>query len=132
MDAPVWSVTPYGSETWTMKQEDIRRLEDLEMWIWRRTKKTSWTGHVTNEVMLAGIREDRAMIHPIRKRIGHILKGDSLPRTVIEGKTERKKRRGRPKQMMLNRMMADGYGKLKTEVQLREEWRCCILKPAKN
>src|SRR6218665_3017438 len=88
MDAPVWSVTPYGSETWTMKQEDIRRLEDLEMWIWRRTKKTSWTGHVTNEVMLAGIREDRAMIHPIRKRIGHILKGDSLPRTVIEKKTE--------------------------------------------
>jgi len=32
----VWSVALYGSETWTLQQEDIRRLEAFEIWIWRR------------------------------------------------------------------------------------------------
>ena len=31
----VWSVVSYGSETWTLIQEDIRSLEAFEMWIWR-------------------------------------------------------------------------------------------------
>jgi len=39
--------------------------------------------------------------------------------TVIEGKMEGKKRRGRPRQLLLDWMMADGYGKLKEEVQQR-------------
>ena len=32
----VWSVALYGSETWTIRKEDMRRLEAFEMWIWRR------------------------------------------------------------------------------------------------
>ena len=45
----VWSVVLYGSETWTMRKEDIRRLEAFEMWTWRRMEKISWTEHQTNE-----------------------------------------------------------------------------------
>jgi len=30
----IWSVVLYGSETWTMRKEDIKRLEAFEMWIW--------------------------------------------------------------------------------------------------
>ena len=33
----VWSVALYGSETWTLQKEDIRRLEAFKIWIWRRT-----------------------------------------------------------------------------------------------
>jgi len=29
----VWSVVSYGSETWTLRQEDIRSLEAFEIWI---------------------------------------------------------------------------------------------------
>ena len=32
------SVVLYGSETWTLRQEDIRSLEAFEMWTWRRSK----------------------------------------------------------------------------------------------
>ena len=39
----VWSIAVYGSETWTLQKEDIRRLEAFEMWIWRRMMKISWT-----------------------------------------------------------------------------------------
>ena len=40
----IWSMLLYGSETWTLWKEDIRRLEAFEMWIWRRMERISWIG----------------------------------------------------------------------------------------
>jgi hypothetical protein len=37
----VWSVALYGAETWTLRKEDIRWLNALEMWLWRRMAKVS-------------------------------------------------------------------------------------------
>ena len=37
----VWSVLLYGSESWTLRKEDMKRLEACEMWIWRRIQKIS-------------------------------------------------------------------------------------------
>jgi len=69
-------------------------------------EKISWTEHITYEEVLAGIGEERAIIHTIGKRqrkwIGYTLRGDSLLRTVIEMKMEEKKTRGRPRQKMLD------------------------------
>jgi len=53
-----------------------------------------------------------------------------LLRTVIEGKIRGKTTSGRPRQMMLDWMMADGYGKLKEEAQQREEWQHHTLEAA--
>ena len=38
----IWSVTLYASETWTLRKEDIKRLEAFEMWIWRRIERINW------------------------------------------------------------------------------------------
>ena len=43
--AVVWSVALYGSETWTMRKNEIDRLRAFEMWILRRMEKM-WIGHV--------------------------------------------------------------------------------------
>src|SRR5688572_33001859 len=78
----VWSVVLYGSETWTMRQEDIKRLEAFEMWIWRRMEKISWVERRTNEEILQLVEEKRSLIGTIRGRqkkwIGHILRSDTL------------------------------------------------------
>ena len=37
----VWSMLLYGAETWTLRKEDVRRLNAFEMWIWRRMEKVS-------------------------------------------------------------------------------------------
>ena len=74
----------------------------------------NWTEHT--EEVLAMIEEERVIIRTIRKRqrkwigiIGHMHTGDSLPRTVIEGKMEGTKTRGRPRQ--LDGSTGDGHGR---------------------
>src|SRR6218665_1959568 len=109
-----------------MRKEDIKRLEAFEMWTWRRMEKVSWTEHRANEEILETIGEEGSLIHTKETRqkkwIGHTLRGESLLKTVIEGKML-KKSRGRPRQMMLDWMMVEGYRKLKEQAQQREEWR---------
>src|ERR1700733_9708080 len=77
----VWSVVMYGSETWTLRKEDTKRLEALEMWIWRRMEKISWREHKTNAEVLQQVGEKRTMIETIRNRqrkwMGHILRSDN-------------------------------------------------------
>ena len=45
----------YGAETWTLRKEDVRRLNACEMWIWRRMEKVSWKDNVSNEEVLIRI-----------------------------------------------------------------------------
>jgi hypothetical protein len=35
-----------------LKKEYIRKLEALEIWLWRRMEKMSWTDKVTNDEVL--------------------------------------------------------------------------------
>ena len=44
----IWSVALYSAETWWLRKEDIR-IEALEMWIWRRMERISWTDKITTE-----------------------------------------------------------------------------------
>jgi hypothetical protein len=60
------------------------------MWCWRRIEKISWTDHVRNEEVLLRVKEQRNILHEIRKQkanwIGHILRKYCLLQRVIEGK----------------------------------------------
>jgi hypothetical protein len=132
----IWSVVLFGAETWTMRKEDIKRLEAFEMWIWRKMQKIKYTDHKKNEEVLKDVEEERSLIETIRKRqrnwMGHVLRHDSLLRTIIEGKMEGKKRRGRPRKMMLEWMMDKDYQKLKEEARNRSEWEKWIHRPAER
>jgi len=68
----------------------IQRLEAFEMWVWRRMEKTSWRDMKTNEEVLQLVQEKRSLMNLIWRRkknwIGHMLRGESLLREVIEGR----------------------------------------------
>ena len=134
----VWSVALYGAETWTMGKAEVERLEAFEMWLWRRMAKISWEDYKTNEEVLQMVQEERTLIETIRKRqrnwLGHMWRGDSLLRTVLEGRMEGKKPPGRPRKMMLDWLMdreeGRGYKEIKEKAQNRQEWSRWNLGPA--
>ena len=86
----IWSIALFGAETWALRAEDQKHLESFEMWCWRRMEKISWTDNVRNEEILLRVKEQRNILHEIRKRkanwIGHILRRNCLLHRVIEGK----------------------------------------------
>jgi hypothetical protein len=82
----------YGAETWTLRAVDQKHLESSEIWCWKRMEKISWTDHVRNKDVLLRVKEQRNILHEIRKRkvncIGHILRRNCLLQRVIEGKIQ--------------------------------------------
>jgi hypothetical protein len=55
-------------------------------------EKISWTDRVRNEEVLHRVKEERDIVHTIKRRktnwIGHILRRNCLLKHVIEGKLE--------------------------------------------
>jgi len=127
----VWPVVLYGCETWTMRKEEINRLNAFEMWVWRRMGKVSWMDKRTNEQVLSSMNEKRSLIKTIwdRKKnwIGHVVRGDGLMKLVLEGRMEGKRPRGRPRMGMIDDVLDETYGDMKRKAENRENWR--IWKP---
>ena len=49
---PVFPVTSYGCESWTVKKKERKKIDGFEMWCWRRMLKIVWTARRTNKSVL--------------------------------------------------------------------------------
>jgi len=105
-------------------QADRKRLEAMEMWIWRRMEKISWVDKISNEEVLQRINETKTMLDTIRKCkhvwLGHVLRYKSLLHDITEGRMKGKATQGR-KRMHLpakcpekKESMCHSKGQLKT------------------
>lgn len=56
----IWSVVLYGSETWSMRKD--------EMWIWKQIERISWTQHMSKKEVLYIVMEEKAIIQTIKQR----------------------------------------------------------------
>jgi len=95
-------------------------------------EKISWTDHERNEDVLLRVKEQRNILHGIRKRkanwIGHILHRNCLLQRVTEGKIqggiEVIERQGRRRRKLLDDLKErGGYSHLKEEALDRTMWR---------
>jgi hypothetical protein len=91
----------YGSETWTLNVEDVKRINAFEMWAYKRMLRISWKEKRTNSSILAVLNVETRLAVVCKQRIlrffGHIIRRDglSLEKMMIEGKIEGKRSRGR-------------------------------------
>jgi hypothetical protein len=128
----LWSIALYGAETWTLRAMDQKQLESFEIWCWRRMEKISWTDHVRNEAVLLRVKEQRNILHEIRKRkaiwIGHILRRNCLLQRVTEGKIQggievTGRQETRRMKLLDDLREGRGYSQLKEEALDRTMWR---------
>ena len=53
--AMVFTVVMYGCESWTIKKAERQRIDDFELWCWRRLLRVPWTTRRSNQSILKEI-----------------------------------------------------------------------------
>src|SRR6266576_3387015 len=108
-------------------EKERKRIEAFEMWVWRRMEKIKWVDKVTNAVVLQRVEEDRSLLKVIRERkrrwLGHVMRGENLLISVIEGMVDGRNKRGRKRIKMTDNIRRGEYAQLKKEAQDRKDWR---------
>ena len=51
----------YGSESWTIKKAECRRIDAFELWCWRRLLRVPWTARRSNQSILMEISPEYAL-----------------------------------------------------------------------
>ena len=96
--AMVFPVAMYGSESWTIKKAEHRRIDAFEMWCWRRLLRVPWTARRSNQSILKispGISFEGMMLKLKLQYFGHLMRRvDSLEKTLMLGRIGGKRRRG--------------------------------------
>ena len=53
--AMVFPVVMYGCESWTVNKAELRRIDDFELWCWRRLLRVPWIARRSNQSILKEI-----------------------------------------------------------------------------
>ena len=98
--AMVFPVVMYGCESWTIKKAELQRTDAFELWCWRRLLRVSWTARRSNKSILKKINPgcslEGLMLKLKLHYFGHLMwRADSFEKTLMLGKIEGRRRRGR-------------------------------------
>ena len=105
--AMVFPVVMYGHESWTIKKAEHQRIDAFVLWCWRRLLRVLFTARRSNQSILKEINTkyslEGLMLKLRLQYFGYLMRRtDSLEKTLMLGKIEGRRRRGRQRMRWLD------------------------------
>ena len=130
----VFPVVMYGCESWTIRKAERQRIDAFELWCWRRLLRVPWTARRSNQSILKeispGCSLEGLMLKLKLQYFAHLMRRvDSLEKTLMLGKIESKRRRGRQKMRWLDGITDStdmSLNKLRKMVKDRDPWHTTV------
>ena len=141
----VFPVVMYGCESWTIMKAERQRIDAFELWCWKRLLRVPWTARRSNQSILKDISPGRTgspgksleglMLKLKLQYFVHLMRrADSLEKTLMLGKIEDRRRRGRQAEMigLYHQLSGHGFGWTWELVMDTEAWRAAVHRVAKS